>query len=324
MAADMPAAILQEGTTARQKRIVATVATLTNEAKQQGIGAPAIIIAGKVCELADKLNWYEKLPLAGYKVLVTRPRDLISALALKLRIQGAEVLELPAIKTTALKNQDALHKAFLRINSYQWIVFTSPTGVNIFWEEMKAKGLDVRTLGTAKIAVIGSGTRKALEEKGIFVDLIAPTYDGAALGKALADICGGGERILIPRGKTGSHEIIEELMKQKHLVIEDIPTYETLYESQEIIDEALEFEAGNIDCAVFTSASTVKGFAAATAGLDYSKVRAVCIGKQTKMAADAYGMKTHMAEEATIESLIALVCNLKKEQHGNVKKTKKA
>ena len=95
----MPAAVLQKGTTAGQKRVVATVGTLKEEVDRQGIETPAIIVVGKVCSLADKFAWYEKLPLAGWKVLVTRPRQHISKTADLLRQKGAEVLELPSICT---------------------------------------------------------------------------------------------------------------------------------------------------------------------------------------------------------------------------------
>ena len=310
---EMPAAILQKGTTARQKRIVATVATLEAEVKRRGIETPAIIVVGKVCALADTFAWYEKLPLAGYRVLVTRPRDLISTMASKLRTLGAEVLELPAIRTARLADQSALYAALKRLDSYQWIVFTSPTGVKVFFEEMKKARVDVRALGTVKLAAIGKGTKKALEERGLFVDLMPETFDGASLGKALCEVCKGEERILIPRAKIGNHEILEELQKKPGLQISDIATYDTFYEKQEIIDQKKEFEEGAIDCAVFTSASTVKGFVEATPGLDYRKVRAACIGKQTKAAADAYGMETYMAKEAAIDSVLELVIELKQQ-----------
>lgn len=310
---EMPAAILQKGTTARQKRIVATVATLEAEVKRRGIETPAIIVVGKVCALADTFAWYEKLPLAGYRVLVTRPRDLISTMASKLRTLGAEVLELPAIRTAPLADQSALYAALKRLDSYQWIVFTSPTGVKVFFEEMKKARVDVRALGTVKLAAIGKGTKKALEERGLFVDLMPETFDGASLGKALCEVCKGEERILIPRAKIGNHEILEELQKKPGLQISDIATYDTFYEKQEIIDQKKEFEEGAIDCAVFTSASTVKGFVEATPGLDYRKVRAACIGKQTKAAADAYGMETYMAKEAAIDSVLELVIELKQQ-----------
>ena len=97
MSPDMPAAILQKGTTAGQKRIVATVSTLPQEVARQGIETPAIIVVGKVCSLSEDFAWYEELPLSGWKVLVTRPKSLVSETSRKLREKGAEVLELPSI-----------------------------------------------------------------------------------------------------------------------------------------------------------------------------------------------------------------------------------
>ena len=132
----MPAAILQKGTTAGQKRIVATVSTLEEEVKRQGIETPAIIVVGKVCTLAEKFAWYEELPLSGWKVLVTRPKELVSRTADKLREKGAEVLELPAIRTVPMEDQSCLYKALDHLEEYQWLVFTSPTGVRVFLEEL--------------------------------------------------------------------------------------------------------------------------------------------------------------------------------------------
>lgn len=307
---EMPAAILQKGTTARQKRIVATVSTLAEEVRRQGIETPAIIVVGKVCALADKFSWYEKLPLAGWKVLLTRPKDLISSMAGKLRRMGAEVLELPAIRTEPIEENPELEKAMEVLSEYQWLVFTSPTGVKVFFQQMKKYGKDIRSLGQAKVAAIGEGTRKKLEERGIFADLMPEVYDGASLGKALAEVCDGSEKILIPRARLGTRELLIPL-EEKGIHTDDIPTYDTLYESSEFIDEKKEFETGRIDCAVFTSASTVKGFVESTRGLDYSRVKAACIGKQTRAAADAYGMETYMADKATMDSLAELVIKMK-------------
>lgn len=311
MEKDMPAAILQKGTTAGQKKIVATVSTLEEEVKRQGIQTPAIIVVGKVCALAEEFAWYEKLPLAGYKVLVTRPRELVSTMAEKLRVLGAEVLELPAIRTAPLKDQSKLYHAFEKLDTYQWVAFTSPMGVKVFFEEMKKTKTDVRKMCNVKIAAIGKGTQKALEERGLFPDLIPQVYDGETLGKELCQLCAGGEHILIPRAAMGNQEIIKALSEKSDIVIDDIPTYDTFYETQEVIDQKKAMEAGEISCSVFTSASTVRGFVQATPGLDYTKVRAACIGKQTKAAADEWGMETYMAEKATIDSVLDLVIELK-------------
>ena len=309
---DMPAAVLQKGTTAGQKRVVATVGTLKEEVDRQGIETPAIIVVGKVCSLADKFAWYEKLPLAGWKVLVTRPRQHISKTADLLRQKGAEVLELPSICTVPVEDNGRLYEAFEKLDTYQWIIFTSPAGVEIFFDEMDRKEMDVRSLGQAKIAVIGEGTKKKLKEHHLLADFVPGVYDGDTLGAELAKQLQGNEKILIPRAEAGNKKLTE-LLEQTGAKVDDIATYTTCYEKSRLIDEKKELETGSVDCVVFTSASTVKGFVEGTKGLDYTKVKAACIGKQTKAAADVYGMHTRMAKKATIESLIELVEEMKQE-----------
>ncbi|HIW50272.1 MAG TPA: uroporphyrinogen-III C-methyltransferase [Candidatus Blautia intestinavium] len=306
----MPAAVLQKGTTAGQKRIVSDIENLPEEAARQGVETPAVIIVGKVCALADTFAWYEKLPLAGWKVLVTRPKNRSSRTSELLREKGAEVLELPSIQTAALKDQSLLAQALEKMDSYQWAVFTSPTGADVFFEEMKNQKKDIRCLHGVKLAAIGQGTRAALEARGLLVDLVPDVYDGDSLGKALAERLQGGERILIPRARKGNENLVR-ILESRGAAVDDIPTYETVYESSSLIDLRKELESESIDCAVFTSASTVRGFVESTKGADYSGLTAACIGKQTQAAADAFGMETYVSERAAIDDLVALVEKIK-------------
>ena len=261
--------------------------------------------------MADTFGWYEKLPLAGYKVLVTRPKELVSGMAKKLREQGAEVLELPAIGVKPVEDRTNLSRVFEKLDTYQWIAFTSPSGVRIFFELLMEAGKDIRALGQIKIAAIGRGTEKALKKHNLYPDLIPEVFDGASLGEKMAKECEPGAKILLARAAIGNKEVIEELAKREDLIVDDVAIYDTFYENQDLIDEKGQFESGKIDCAVFTSASTVKGFVAATEGLDYTKVLAACIGKQTQEEALRYGMKTAVAKEASIDSLVELVIKLK-------------
>lgn len=306
----MPAAVLQKGTTAGQKRIVSDVENLPGEAKRRGVETPAIIVVGKVCALADTFAWYEKLPLEGWKILVTRPKNRSSRTSELLRAKGAEVLELPSIQTVPLQDQSCLTEALNRMDTYQWAVFTSPTGVEIFFDEMKKQKKDIRSLFGVKLAAIGQGTRKALEERGLFVDLVPEIYDGDSLAEALAEEIQGGEHILIPRASRGNENLVR-ILKEHGAAVDDVPTYETVYESSQTVDLKKELESGSIHCVVFTSASTVKGFVESTGRADYSGLTAACIGKQTKAAADAFGMETYVSEKATIDDLIALVEKIK-------------
>jgi uroporphyrinogen III methyltransferase/synthase len=307
MEKDMPAAILQKGTTSKQKRIVATISNLEKEVKNHGVATPAIIVVGKVCQLAEEFSWYEKLPLSGKKIVVTRPMESVSTLSEKLKNKGAEVLEIPTIRIVPIKENKALKHAFEQLTQYQWLVFTSPLGVDVFFNAMWEENVDIRRLADIKVAVIGEGTKKKVEDRGILVDLLPECYDGKSLGEAIRKNCNDGDRILIPRARIGNNEMIEEISKNPNINISDIPTYDTVYREPKIINLKNEFELGEIDFVVFTSKSTVKGFVEATNGLDYSLVSAVCIGEQTQTEAKKYKIKTMTAKKATIDSLVEAV-----------------
>ncbi len=303
---EMPSAVLQMGTTAGQRRVTAPLCKLEETAAKEHIQPPAIIVTGRVCGLADRFAWYESRPLAGKKIVVTRPRELISEMAARLREEGAEVLELPAIRTEAVSPNPALCAALEEIRekgAYDWVIFTSPTGVRIFFEQVCETG-DIRLLSGSRIAAIGKGTKKALRDNFLQTDFIPTVADGAHLGAELAACLTGGERILIPRAEQGNRELTEALQAKDGVEVLDIPTYRTLYEKSPVIDEKALFESGSADYAVFTSASTVRGFAQAAQGLDMTKVRAVCIGTSTQAAAEALGMETFTAAEPSMESVV--------------------
>ena len=302
---ELPAAVLERGTTSKQLRVSATVGTLERVCSETVIQTPAIIVVGKVCGLADTFGWAEKRPLAGVRVLVTRPRELVSTLADMLREKGAEVLELPAIRTVPVKDMTNVDAAIERLSGggYDWLVFTSPSGVSIFFDRLLALH-DLRALGGVKLAAIGQGTQKALLKYGLRADFLPSVYDGETLGRELREVCAPGSRVLIPRAAIGNRELIEELEKGENLTITDVATYDTEYTTSNVIDERGEIEQGEIDFAVFTSASTVRGFAAAVQDVDFTKVNAVCIGRQTAAEAQKRGMRTWISEKATLESLV--------------------
>ena len=302
---DMPAAVLEKGTTAAQRRILATIGTLEAVCSRRTVQTPAIIVVGQVCSLSETFSWYEERPLFGVKVAVTRPKELISGLADMLRQKGAEVLELPAIRTEPVSDNSRLEESIQHLKNgvYDWIVFTSPSGVRIFLDQLYESG-DMRMLSGIQIAVIGQGTRKALAQYGLKADFIPSVYDGRTLGRELAEILKPASHILIPRAAIGNQELVEELSSVEGVRITDVATYDTVYEASRVIDEREAFESGDIDFAVFTSASTVRGFAASVGNMDFSKVKAICIGKQTRAEAERLGLHTWVSEKATLESLI--------------------
>ena len=304
MEPDTPVAIVEKGTTASQRTISSTLGGIVETASKERVSAPAIIIVGDVTTLADKFSWREDLPLAGVRAVVTRPKELSSGLAEMLRARGAETIELPTIGIEPVRENTLLNKAItdLRNNRYEWIVFTSPSGVRIFIDALMER-YDVRTLSYCSIAAIGKGTEKELAKYGIRADMVPSKYDGRTLGSQLAASLRKNDRVLIPRARIGNQELVEELLRVKGVTVTDVPTYDTVYTAQEWFDAETVFNDPHT-YAVFTSASTVRGFAHAYPDMKFRKVRAVCIGEQTAAEARNHGMRTAVSKEATLESLV--------------------
>lgn len=251
--------------------MTATVGTLKEKSDQAGIGTPAIIVAGKVCALAGELHWAEDRILGGRRFLLTRPRQNISSLAGRLRDLGAQVIEMPAIRTEPISPnpvlQDALERFCLK-SGEKWLVFTSPIGVSVFFEQLAELRMDLRKLfcgpGETKIAAIGSATGRALAERGIFPDLVPGVYSAAELGRELSAKAGKGSHILIARAEQGSEDLIPPLTAAG-LTVEDISLYRTVCEVNPLLREQVRemLKNGGIDAVTFTSGSTVRGFAGA-------------------------------------------------------------
>ncbi len=302
MAPDMPAAVVERGTTPAQRPILATVSTLPAVAEAAQIKSPSIIIVGKVCSLSSQFDWFDKLPLKGRNIIVTRPKERAGTLSNRLRALGAEVTEFPCIETVPCIPCEELDLAVEHIDSYEWLAFTSPAGVSTLMDLLFRTGRDVRALGRIQLAAIGPGTDRELRKYGLHADLIPTIYDGEHLGEALCQSQPKGP-VLIVRAQLGTPALTDAL-EHGGISYTDVRCYETRYpcSQAESIRSLLEQEIPPI--VTFTSASTVTGFVSALGNADYSRIIAACIGAQTEAEAKKYNLHTITAKEATIESLI--------------------
>lgn len=299
-----PAAMVERGTLPDQRRCDATLSTLPRRAEEMGIHSPALIIVGGVCALAGELCWFEKLPLFGKRILVTRPKDRAGTLSDKLRTLGAEVVGFPCIRTEPLLPCPAMENALGRLAEYAWLGFTSAAGVAAFWNCLRRMGKDARALGGVRLAAIGPATGKALEEHGLAADMIPEVYDAAHMGKALAQAASG--KILLLRAEEGSPALTDALA-EAGAPYDDIPVYRTIYDNPRSTELREEIEAGKFDFVTFTSASTVRGFVSSVGpDADLGKFTGLCIGEQTAEAAEKHGIQVKIAEKATIDSLVEL------------------
>lgn len=297
----MPVAVIQKGCTAGQKKVISDLSHIVEQIKQEEITTPAMIVVGHVCQLAEDFSWYEKFPLFGNKIYVTRPKDRSFALTQKLRGLGAEVVEFPSIQTVKRSINSEMETVYHSLYKYQYLLFTSPYGVKVFFEHLKELHLDIRSIGGAKIGAIGSATKREIESHGILVDYMPEQYSGEEFGNLIGQVCKDEDQILIPRSAIGNPELISKIKDQKNVEIVDFPIYDTEYLENHTV-QILEKEP----IVFFTSASTVKGFTKAQPNLDFEKIQAFCIGEQTGDMAKQYGMHIFIAEHATIEGLIEL------------------
>jgi uroporphyrinogen III methyltransferase / synthase len=307
---DMPAAVLEKGTGAEQRRVLATLATLQEAAEQAKMQTPAIILVGRVCKLAEKFAWFEKKPLFGRKILNTRPRQAKGELSQSLRSLGAEVIEYPTIETLPLRDYEEAYQEMLQEKRPVCLSFTSARGVEYFFEELKRKKHDLRELLSLKnlsFAAIGKATARALEAYGIFADYMPEEYSAEALGILLAEKWEKDGIIYLYRAEEGAKSITS-VLEAKKMPYRDIPIYRTIYREKDSIQEkiAQAFLDGEIREVTFTSASTVKGFVFSFSELNFREIRAFCIGKQTAMEAEKFGFQIKIAKEATMEAMVDL------------------
>lgn len=299
-----PAAMVERGTLPDQRRCCATLGALRERAAEMEIRSPAVIVVGGVCALSDRLCWFERLPLHGKRILVTRPADRAGTLSGKLRELGAGVAEFPCIRTEEILPCPAMEAALEKISDYEWMGFTSAAGVEAFWKCLRGMGKDARALGGVKLAAIGAATGKALEGHGLSADLVPEVYDAAHMGAALAKTATG--KVVLLRAEEGSPALTDAL-DEAGVAYDDIAVYRTIYDNPRSGELRADVENGRFDFVTFTSASTVKGFVSAIGGdADFGHFLGLCIGKQTAQEAEKFGIQVKIAEKASIDALVEL------------------
>jgi uroporphyrinogen III methyltransferase / synthase len=210
--ADTKAAVIESGTLAWQQTVTGTLTTIALAASRAGVQPPALLVIGSVAGLRDELNWFERLPLFGKRIVVTRPRDEANRAAVALETLGAEVLLAPTVLVRPISDPAPLDAAIDRLASYDWLVFTSANGVRFFVDRLTARGRDLRALGHLKLAAIGPVTAEALADLHLNADLVPETFRSEALAAALLNRASGC-KILLARADRGRAILKDELAK---------------------------------------------------------------------------------------------------------------
>jgi uroporphyrinogen III methyltransferase/synthase len=303
MSPDTPAAAVQWGTHAKQRTVTATVATLSDAMAREGLTAPVITIVGDVVSLRDEIAWFDRRPLFGRRVVVTRASAQASGLRDALAALGAEVLELPALRVEALDDA-SLRDALGRIEEYDWIVLTSQNAVGYLWEALRASGRDARALAGRRIACVGKSTSEALLARGLAADVVPHRF----VAEAVLDALGArddvrGKRVLYVAAE-GARDVLPEGLQAMGCAVDVVRVYRTVSDGAGAESLRASLEAGRVDVVTFASASAVRGFVDAVGPELARRAPAVSIGPVTSDAVRAAGISL-LAEsaEASIAAL---------------------
>lgn len=298
-----PAAVIASGTTARQRCVTADLSRIAETAEEASIQPPAILVVGDVVNLKEAVDWQQPGPLSGRKILVTATEIIARPLAEYIRRLGGEPVVMSLI---GVKGQEMSSiKAVLTSPGKRWLVFTSRNGVRFFFEQMKKEQVDIRSLGDSRIAVMGAGTRKELENWGCYADLVPEQSCSESLAKALCAHAEPDEAICLFRAEEASDVLTKRLREKQYRVV-DIPTYRTeiMWKKRELLREMLE----DVDAVTFCSASAVSAFVQMTEGHDLV-AKTICIGPVTAQAAKKAGLHIDkVAEQYDLEGLTEALC----------------
>lgn len=304
-----PCAVINWATTPKQKVIEGPLGDMVEKAKQ--VKSPAVIVVGKVVNLRGKLNWFEKKPLFGKRIVTTRPLAQAKSLVALLENEGAEVIEFPTIRISSLNDYQELDMAIEKLADYDWIIFTSPNGVNHFWKRMNAAGKDARFLSKSNIGAIGPKTAANLRDMGIIADFLPDEYSSEGIIEGIERLGIKGKRILLPRADIAPSFLPSGLRKLGARV-EEVAAYRTeLSAGKEsaIVRDSL--KKGKIDIIIFTSSSTVSNFVKLVGDIDFAGTKIACIGPLTANEAEKSGMKPDIIpEEHTMEGLVEEIVNV--------------
>ncbi len=308
---DTPVALVRWGTTPSQVTVSGTLETIVEKVRSASLKAPALIVVGDVVNLRPTLMWFEKRPLLGKRIIVTRARQQASDLVSQLSDLGAECLEYPTIRIIAPKDPGPLQQALKNLPTYDWIVFTSVNGVIHFFEHLFAAGKDVRALSKLQTAAIGPATAKQLRKFGLYSDIVPKAYRAESVVEAFKEMNLKGKKILLPRAREARPVLPVELTKMGAQV-DEIPAYETLKATENAGDLTRQLEEKRVDLITFTSSSTVKNFKALLPADSFKKlmqgVIIASIGPITTDTAKQLDFGVHIkAESFTIPGLVEAI-----------------
>lgn len=308
-------AAINWGTYSKQKTVVGDFNNIHEKIKSNNINSPSIIVIGEICKLRAKLNWFEKKPLFGKNIIVTRARKNASELSKQIIELGGNPIEIPTIEIKQ-RPSSFIQKNLKYINDYKWLVFTSVNGVEIFFNEFIKKYKDIRKLGNLRIATIGSETAKSVKKFKLEVNLIPEVFTAEGLISCFKKNKIIKTKIFIPRASMARDLLVNELEAMGNEV-QELKIYDTVMPSSQNKKDVKDKIYGiDIDFITFTSSSTVDNFfkyLSPTKIKSQKNTKFVSIGPITAKRLKTYGIKADLiCKKFTIDNLLSEIVKYNK------------
>ena len=262
MSPDIPSAVVSNGTLPSQKKIISSLKDLVSSTKNAGLGAPAIVFIGNaIGRTGDKANWFEKRPLFGRKIVLTRPTGQVSKFKEKLEQLGAEVMELPLIKILPSEDKKLIAEVFAGIATYEWAVFTSANGAREFLRLFFLAYGDIRSFGPMRIACVGESTAEVFKSHCLEVEIVAEKSTAENLAKDLvATDSLDSANVLVVTGNRNREILVQMLEDVGHAIVDTLPLYETDFTDVTEASDLKKFRELGADAIIFTSSSTALSY----------------------------------------------------------------
>lgn len=307
--ADLPVALVRWGTTGRQETLTGRLDNIAKKVADAGFKAPAVCIMGDVVKLRDTLNWFETRPLFGKRIVVTRTRKQAGALSTKLRDLGADVIELPTIRIEPPTDIVAFGQLVQDAHTYDWLIFTSPNGVEAFFEMFFKIFKDAREIGGVRIAAIGPATAAKVREYHLAVDLQPEEYVAESVVEAFkkeGDV--ENLKILIARAEV-ARDVLPESLTKLGAIVDVACAYRTVPETEDVSGGMARFRDEGADMVTFTSSSTVENFLALKLPMP-AGLKVASIGPVTSKTARDHGLTVDA--EAKVFDIPGLLAAIRK------------
>ncbi|KAF4516318.1 hypothetical protein B566_EDAN000559 [Ephemera danica] len=304
-----PVALIRWGTRAAQRTVVGTLADIVDKSQQAKLEPPTVVVVGEVVKLREQLNWFERRPLFGKRVLMTRAKEQVGELADLLAAAGAEPIEGATIQIVEPKDWAPVDRAIDALGQYGWVIFTSVNGVAQFMKRLQACGHDARRFAGRRICCIGPRTAAALAMYGLKADLVPAEYQAEGVLATLAESDLSRARVLIPRAEV-ARELLPEQLRARGAVVDVIPVYRTEVPRDSVESWTQLLVDREIESVTFTSSSTVRNFIELVGGEAQARgliqsVAVACIGPITAQTAREAGFAVAiMPRENTIPALV--------------------